>query len=223
MWSRHFNNVLNPVNDPAYQKYCGETYEPLTDLPYTIESTTPTSISNPYMSPSNHSKIACQMIPSLMPTLERYHQSLLCCPPLQSMSPNPLILPPYAGSPDKENREELEDIGEEEQTGGRKKGVRVFGGKQLIGLARAMVDSKPFLQPHGMKGKTWRAIRDDLVAERLIQENVPVQTVQHKGEHLVVYWKVCQAVISGPDTQFFIGQEQYYRRSEDYCQCFDLP
>lgn len=89
MYTAHFNNILNPPVTPrsahSQCRFCGENFEPLTDLPYTIipmGNESPSSEPHLPLPPLSPTKTPCHSdwvhhpIPSLSPTPEQERLSI---------------------------------------------------------------------------------------------------------------------------------------------------
>ncbi|KAJ3797459.1 hypothetical protein GGU11DRAFT_745213 [Lentinula aff. detonsa] len=179
-WDRHYDNVLPPLS-PRSSRFCGETYEPLTDLPYTILSSSPSPDSSPSKTLPHPNTL--QPLTDISGFSEGSHTPLL--PPLSQLSAGamflersqtPAVADPHIisqgpasplkpvtsvpSSPGKEN----EGIKNTTKTKKRQS----WTGADLIALARAVLGKEPFVQPHGKKGKVWDDIKEILVAEKSI-------------------------------------------------------
>ncbi|KAJ3991433.1 hypothetical protein F5050DRAFT_1812542 [Lentinula boryana] len=187
-WDQHYDNVLPPLS-PRSSRFCGETYEPLTDLPYTILSSSPSPDSSPSKTIPHPSTLQTQPLTDISGFSEGSHAPLL--PPLSQLSAGlehsqmpasplkPVTSVPL--SPGKENKV-IKDTT-------KTKKRQLWTGADLISLARAVLEKEPFVQPHGKKGKVWDDIKEILVAEKSITADTHATAVQHKADSLVSYWK----------------------------------
>ncbi|KAJ3792072.1 hypothetical protein GGU11DRAFT_750587 [Lentinula aff. detonsa] len=202
-WDRHYDNVLPPLS-PQSSRFCGETYEPLTDLPYTILSSSPLPDSSPSKTLPHPNTLQMQPLtdisrfsegshaPSLHPLSqlsahamfpERSQTPAIADPNISSQGPASPLKPVTSvpSSPGKENK------GVKDTTKTKKR--QLWTGAGLVALARAVLEKEPFVQPHGKKGKVWDDIKEILVTERSIAADSHATAVQHKAESLVSYWK----------------------------------
>ncbi|KAJ3912360.1 hypothetical protein F5877DRAFT_72464 [Lentinula edodes] len=189
-WRKHFDNVdgQNPSISPSASRLCGQTS---TEHPHTVSSAEEFDKayhppkSPPPLSPGPHLPSLQDLINSsrneYKTTLPETHSRdpLVTLARSDSNAPAATASWPTSDSPGKENQIAKRPT----------PGLTVWKGPELIMLARAMVDFKPWLAPYGQKGKLWEDIRAAMIHEGFKHVKMSANSIQKKGEDLVKYWQ----------------------------------
>ncbi|KAE9406320.1 hypothetical protein BT96DRAFT_934317 [Gymnopus androsaceus JB14] len=180
---RHYNNIYNPPLDSygarAYRIHCADTdFENYQDLPYTILPNSP-----PVDLHENMDRALPPLPPTPKPDDQDTWKDLPAVGDLGKDSTHVVqVASPVTG---KENKEK----GDMKEKKGRRPGTKLWQGRDLIDVARAMVDHTPFLQSYGKKGKIWAEIYTALLVDGFHLTDITPLALQHKAENLIGYWK----------------------------------